>query len=360
MAKNNNITLIVGGLRGGGSERNIRYLIEYFFDDYQITVYTLSDSHEDFYEFPSGVKIYHCGAPKAIQKIPFLGLFFSFLLILKFRIKHKPFISISFLTIPNAINIVASKLLRQQCLISERNDPRYSRYLKLYSKLIRYLYKKADKFVVQNTQIADYFEKFTGKRPSIIPNQIPDVDVSSLKIHKRKCISVIGSHKYQNRFDIFIDAVALIKMTKQFYDWEFEIVGANGQETPYLTKLVDKYDLKDKIVFKAPNNNILEYMINLEAVCITSEYEGMSNVALESASVGTSVIIGSHVNPGLINHGHTGIVLEVMNKSELSKALCYVMNKPNCFENDNLKIDRKYLKHFSKRTIKQKWRNIIA
>ena len=39
-------------------------------------------------------------------------------------------------------------------------------------------------------------------------------------------------------------------------------------------------------------------MINVEAICITSDYEGMSNVALEAACVGTKAII-AYVNPNL-------------------------------------------------------------
>ena len=44
---------------------------------------------------------------------------------------------------------------------------------------------------------------------------MPDVNVGSLKVDKRKCISVVGSHKYQNRFDIFIEAVALIMASSE-------------------------------------------------------------------------------------------------------------------------------------------------
>ena len=50
--KKNIITLVVGGLRAGGAERNIRYLIDYFVGDYQIIVYTLSNPHTAFYKFP--------------------------------------------------------------------------------------------------------------------------------------------------------------------------------------------------------------------------------------------------------------------------------------------------------------------
>mgnify|MGYP001101962582 CR=1 FL=1 len=97
----------------------------------------------------------------------------------------KPDIAISFLPNANVYNVVASRVTKTRCIISERSDPYSEQGVLLNSK--RFFYRFADGVVFQTEGAKNYYRgRISPLKSEIIPNPIMIDKVSRIAYEDRE------------------------------------------------------------------------------------------------------------------------------------------------------------------------------
>ena len=90
----------------------------------------------------------------------------------------------------------------------------------------------------------------------------------------------------QKGFDLFLGALAITKMPK----WHFSIIGPGCDSDPLLLRLVQKYNLADRVSLLPATNDPYEQISKASCLIMPSRYEALPMVALEALSIGRPVI----------------------------------------------------------------------
>ncbi len=94
----------------------------------------------------------------------------------------------------------------------------------------------------------------------------------------------VGSFSKQKRHDVLLRAFALLDI-----DVKLLLVG-DGSERKSIESLIEKLNIKDKVILTGFQNNPYPYIKNARLLVLSSDYEGMPNVLIESLALNTPVV----------------------------------------------------------------------
>lgn len=162
-------------------------------------------------------------------------------------------------------------------------------------------------------------------------------------------IGMIGSISYSKGQDIFIQAAHMV--LKEFPDTLFVIVGGYFPENlsyyQEMRQLVEKLQMKEKVVFLDPVEEIEELICSLDIVVnMSREREGLGRSILEGMALGKPVV-GSKIGgiPELVDED-CGILIDSENVNELFEKLCFLIKDRNLMikmgENGKKKIEKSF------------------
>lgn len=278
------IYLVTNGLTSGGSERVLSLLANSLSTMYGYHVEVIVLMGRDvFYSIDSGVKLVfaedECASKSIAKKIIWLR---------KYLKTSKPDVIIAFLNRVYSLTALASVGLNIPIIASERNDPRHFSFF--YKILIRLTWPLIDHMVVQTQYIKEYYPKYVQRKMSIIVNPVND-DVWSIKIaseRERKDIIISVGRLYpQKNQKMLIDA--FFEIHKKFPTYKLHIYGEGILRNVLEDKIKEKH-LEDSVLLMGRSHEILEKMNESKLLCMTSIYEGMSNVMMEAICIGLPVI----------------------------------------------------------------------
>ena len=286
-----NVMFIIGQLRNGGAERVICNLCNDLSKDYNITlcVRTLEDADEIY--IPN-VKIIEVNElSKRITKI------FGIIKIHNLKKKLKIDTTISFHLKYNIYNYLSK--YKDKVIVSIRNYE--GEKIKTYTKFQIFLYKrilqKVDLIVnvskrVRENQISIY--KTKKEKNIVIPNYIDLEKINRLKkeaiknqLIDKNTILTVGRLAYQKGI------WHLIKAMKQVIRYNSNIklvIIGRGPLRDGFKKLIKDLDLNNNVFLLDFNDNIYKYMYNAKVFVLTSLFEGMPNVLLESLACSLPII----------------------------------------------------------------------
>jgi glycosyltransferase involved in cell wall biosynthesis len=361
MPKNKSVIFVIGSIASGGAERNLVNLANRLvLDNHSVSIFVFEPKNNDmFYDVNKNIQIFYPLGLRIFSKIRILKIIDLIISLAILQIKIKNCTSISFLSVPNLVNIFASQLSRCKIIISERNDPKFSQLLKKHKLFFGKVYKYAPILIVQRHVFLEWFKENFKIECSVIPNPMPSLDFGKRHSDREKIISLIGSHKYQNGIDIFIGSIRLLKETGKLSGWKFEIIGANGPETDNIKKQIKSENLNDDIIIINPKKDILNYIKTIACVCVTSRYEGMSNVILEAVACGTPVITNKSVNPEIVQQRINGIIVSENVISNYYAALEEFITDANLRDNVTNNVNTTGLDKFSQRDVYRLWVKLI-
>lgn len=148
-----------------------------------------------------------------------------------------------------------------------------------------------DKVVlVSGKVLSNYkFKNVIKNKSIVIDNVINPLIVSEIKKDDvfNSDFLFIGRLEYQKNPFLFIDFIRLIK------DYAPEVKAymiGKGSLKSVIKEKINKYDLENNIEMLGYQSNPYNYIKQTKAVVITSRYEGLCLVALESLVIGTPVI----------------------------------------------------------------------
>ena len=166
---------------------------------------------------------------------------------------------VSFISTTNILAIISNIGLKNNLIISERNDPELQNIGYIWIILRKVFYRYADKVSANSKKACTYLEKFVPKKKIFfIPNHI-FLNKNKQKIKKDKILLAIGRLHYQKGFDTLIDSFNLSKIYK--FGWKLVIP---IDRRPILTN--DEYHYYDLVGLEAridPSKALIGYVTDL-------------------------------------------------------------------------------------------------
>ncbi|MGI6142226.1 MAG: glycosyltransferase, partial [Caldicoprobacterales bacterium] len=242
----------------------------------------------------------------------------------------KPDIAISFLPNANVYNVVASRVTKTRCIISERSDPYSEQGVLLNSK--RFFYRFADGVVFQTEGAKNYYRgRISPLKSEIIPNPIMIDKVSRIAYEDRENIiaHVARLDVKQKRQDLMI--MAFKRVAQVIPDVTLVFFG-DGKDRGLLERMVSEHGLSERVKFAGKTLDVPEKIKNCRLFVSTSDYEGISNSVLEAMVLGLPVV-ATDASPGgtrmLIENGYNGVVVPVRDTKALSDSIVHLLRNPD-------------------------------
>lgn len=276
---------ILPSLNGGGAELVLINLANYLSRNNEVILFLINPAgnHQD--KISNKVKLI------VSKKKRSKGAYFELLYLLK---KNKPDALLACLVYPITIIGILKHLglikCRIVCRISNQID---MDLISIKSFLIRKLYKYSisnfDAVIVQNDVMKDQVLKITKKSKIIkILNPVLSTNYKENTNYRENFIWV-GRLSEQKNYNLLFDASKKINFKINVY--------AKLQENKQFVERV-KASSSSMINLNDFDSNVKKYMSESRALIITSIYEGLPNVLLESLSVGTPVITSHYIGGG--------------------------------------------------------------
>lgn len=207
---------------------------------------------------------------------------------------------ISFSGLPNYCSILSKMFFdnESKIIISERCNPLKSKGLKEHI-LIKYLYPKADKVIVQTKVIQEILRsRFSISNTIVIPNLI---DMNKIELKNKNNTPKKNLEELLEDFT-FINIGRLSKAKGQWHLLRsFKRVSkktkcvklillGDGDLKINLENLVDELKIKDKVYFLGKVNNVFTYLKKSDCFVFSSLFEGFPNVLTEALSQNLPIV----------------------------------------------------------------------
>lgn len=350
----NKITFILGSMAGGGAERVISNLAEYYYEkNKKVQIITLLNDRVD-YKLPEGIELKYINTDnvKSIYK-PFMMLWN----LRKYIKSERPSVMISFFAKINIIVLLASIGLKIPVFISERNDPKEDNRGTIVKCLTFLLYPLSKGVIFQTNHAKNCFPKYIRRKSTIIPNPVNiKIDFPYGK-QRNKIIIAVGKLMEQKNHKLLINSFS--KFVKSFPEYQLHIYG-DGELKGKLQKMINEKKLNDKVFLKGRTFGIFEAIYNADLFVLSSNYEGLSNALLEAMMLGTPVISTDCAGSNeIITDGINGKLVKVGDTSGLSNAIIYMIDN---YDNALLMANNakeKIEKNFSQDVVLKKWNEFI-
>jgi len=213
-------------------------------------------------------------------------------------------------------------------------------------------FKMLDHFVVLTHQDAQVYQKLHGITPTAIYNPLTLKPGKPSTGDSKKFLAVGRLAKGHKGFDILIDAFNIF--AKQNKEWTLDIVG-EGPEQPVFEKMIQDYQLQDRVKIHPFTNNIQEYYSAAQVYILSSRWEGFGLVIVEAMAHALPVI-SSDLPTSKEIMGDTGHYFTNGNAEELAQEMLKATNYNWSEEADKA---LKTAQRFTIGTIIAEWEKII-
>lgn len=293
------VVLVVSSLNGGGAERFAvllaNNLCRYGFEVSIIVTYSKASSC--VYSVDKNVEVislYDHVSSSRIKNNYFYRLYKLGSLIRQKR----PDCVISFLSNVNIACLLALPFFEGELIVSERIHPAHADLGIFYRSLRFFLYRFADKVVVQTKEGEKWLKHnlYLKNNTVVIPNftelSSPNITKQSniyKSLHDKHVFNIIavGRLEYQKGFDTLILSMRYLKLKNIKFSLTIFGDGAMFEE---LSLLVQSLHLQDSIRFPGRVDDMIEHYMNADLFVLSSRFEGFPNVLLEACSLGVPVV----------------------------------------------------------------------
>ena len=359
------ITLIISSLTAGGAQRVLSHMANYWADaGHQILLIVFDKNSSSFYPLSATVRLSSLNiSGESLSWLEALLRNIKRVKLLRQAIRNsKPDCVISFLYATNIIVLLATRLLSVPVIISERNNPKYSKGKRLTWFWLRKLfYPFAEHLVVQNQEIKKWFNKYNNSIV-VIPNPVYSIGKSpreplEVLLPPGKLLVAMGRLVKQKGFDILLNVFS--KLHTVHKDWNLVVIG-EGHLEGTLRRQTKELNLDKVVYFLGRISHPVSVLSRSDLFVLSSRYEGFPNVLLEAMSCGLPVVsFDCPTGPGeIIDHGINGLLVSPEDMDGLEAALSELMtNKQK--RNELGKMALEVCDRFAMKKIMAQWDNIV-
>ena len=213
-----------------------------------------------------------------------------------------------------------------------------------------------EKFVVLTYEDAGLW----GKMPNleVVYNASPYKTDCKSDLSAKKVLAV-GRYTFQKGFDLLLQSWHIVTM--KCPDWKLEIVGEGTKESiAQLKRLISRYQLADSVVLTAPTSDITEKYLSSSFVAMSSRYEGLPMILIESQTFGLPVVcFDCHCGPSdIIRNGVNGFLVKMGEIESFAEKMTKLIRDPRL----RLEMGREARlnsSRFDEDIIMKKWINIF-
>lgn len=182
--------------------------------------------------------------------------------------------------------------------------------------------RRYDRFITLTEEDKGYW----GNMPNIqvIPNSVSYYPETPSDLTS-KCVIAVGRYSYQKGLERLIESWGLIAAS--FPDWQLKLIG-DGEKRSELQSLILRLGLSDSVLLTGNIREMDNVYHNASILALTSRYEGLPMVLLESKAFGIpSVSFSCKCGPkDVIEDGKDGILVPEGNVQEFARALAKLMS----------------------------------
>jgi glycosyltransferase involved in cell wall biosynthesis len=344
------MTLVISTLRGGGAERVVSNMANYWASrGWSVTVLTVSHGHEPpYYQLdPQVVHRDMMFYRNALHPVPNAGLLMALKeifddcspaerrtlipeLSLISALRHaiidtRPQCVISFINLTNVRVLLATRGLGLPVIVSERVDPHQDPLPEGATLLRRRLYPMAQYLVAQTVEAADYFAAQVGDRRRAIPNPVlqpelpdPGNDASAQKVGR--ILVGMGRLAEQKGFALLLSAFSMV--ADKHPSWSLQIWG-EGPQREALERLSRELNLSGRVSLPGFTRRPFEALSRADLFAMSSLAEGFPNALCEAMACGLPVV-SFNCSSGIreiIRDGVDGLIVRAADPTALASAL---------------------------------------
>ena len=357
------ITLVISSLYGGGAERVMSIMANYWAEQGQnITLITLDNKDTDSYSLnpkirriPLGLKSKSLTFWSAVRNnyIRLKGLR------MEIR-KSQPSVVISFSDRMNVLTLVAAKGLSIPVVVSEHIDPRELPPGGIWNVLRRWTYRWASAVVTLTNELKGVVTEFLpSNKVHVIPNPALPVGVAAGQNvdfnYPSPFLVAMGRLCPQKGFDMLIEAFSLCTNKA----WSLVILG-EGVERELLISLTKRLGLESRVYFPGRVSDPYPVLYQAKLFVLSSRFEGFPMALLEAMSCGLPVVsFECPTGPSdIITDGFDGVLVQNGNVKGLANAINKLIDDEE-MRNRMGKQAPKVVKKFSLGNIMEKWESLI-
>ncbi|MBM3560351.1 MAG: glycosyltransferase family 4 protein, partial [Alphaproteobacteria bacterium] len=225
----------------------------------------------------------------------------------------------------NVLTVLAARGLGCRVVVSERNDPARQSFGRIWDRLRRLVYPRAD-LVTANSRgaLAALAGCVPASRLAYVPNPL-DFPRSGDAPERDPLILAVGRLHRQKAFDVLLDAFA--RIAPRHPDWRLAVVG-DGDEGPALRSRAQALGIAGRVDWAGIVDDVAPWYRRAAVFALPSRHEGMPNALLEAMAHGLPPVI-SDALPGpldLIVDGDSGLVTRVGDAADLATALARLID----------------------------------
>jgi glycosyltransferase involved in cell wall biosynthesis len=356
------VMLMIPTLQYGGAERVFTTLLKYLNRErYRIVLVVVNLTEGTFKDdVPSHVIVENINKKRLLAAVP---------KILSLIWKYQPAVILSTLshmnlalTILKALMPLGTRLLvRETTMISRSQMSKRSKIL--FRALMKTFYRTSDKIIAQSNEMRNDLAKYLGLPATKLIVIYNPVDVDEISAASRKYraadnrkpgrmeIVAVGRLVDVKRHDLLIRAIGIIKQK----DIHLTIVG-DGPNRSKLESLIDEIELRSKVTLVGQQSSAIPYLAKADLFVLTSLYEGLPNVVLESLACGTPVV--ATPCPGGLNEILDGIQECKIAESQTVEALAIVIAQQ--LDHAEKRTDAKHIARFRAQNIARQYEELFS
>ena len=355
------LIIFIPSIEGGGVEKNLFIISNYLKDKINnISVISISNKYKN--KFNNKIKFI---SPKADfwnsigrRKKFFVGLFLLFFEILKDRN------TLVFSFQGNVYCTLLCKLLGIKVIVRSNSAPDGWSQNRFKNLIFKFVLRSADKIIVNSFEFKKKFKTKFKIHAECIYNPLNKREIikkskikSKIKFDRKK-LKLINIGRYTDQKD----QLTLLKAVNRIKDkisFNLLLVG-RGVEKKNLVKYIHENNLSKQVKLLDFQNNPFNLIKSSDVFILSSLYEGLPNVLLET-QVLKKFIISSNCPTGpreILLNGKAGFLFNIGNYLELSNLILYYSKNKKSLSK-KISIGYKNLNRFDYNQNLKKYLNII-
>lgn len=335
------LLFFISSLSSGGAERVTANLANYWADKgWVVTVVTLSDGTNDFYELLPSVQRVRLGLLKESANTV-VGLINNLRRVLVLRSvlrQTKPQVSLAMMDKANILLSLAALGLPNMVVVgSEHIHPPQLPLSRFWAAMRRYCYGHLAAVTALTTESRDWLLHHTKvKKVAVIPNaapwplptQAPLLMPQDVMTPGRKLLLAVGRLSEQKGFDLLIEAFGQI--AEQHADWHLVILGEGPLRNTLLSQIREA-GLEDSVMLAGCAGNVGDWYEAANLYVMSSRFEGFGNTLAESLAYGVpAVSFDCDSGPrDIIRHQVDGFLVANGDVAALAESLDQLMSNEN-------------------------------
>ena len=214
---------------------------------------------------------------------------------------------------------------------------------------------KLDYYIVLTKYDEEKIKQEYGIKVLTIHNPVSFISEETSKLTNKQFLAA-GRFTYTKGFDMLIESFKIFSKFNK--DWKLVIVG-EGKEKKQLQNQIKNYNLQDRIRIDSFTDDIKKYFLNSSTLLLSSRWEGMPMIVLESIEMGVPVIAYNIIAmQEIFEDAQAKILVSQYDINEYANAMLKVANDDE-YRKKLGKNAKERSRLFSKELILKQWEDLL-